>query len=108
MEEFQLNQKKIGGVGTNPRGAPLFPKRFKSTMNLRIVDDKPKERSAERIFRYNLSPDHQHVKATFKDTSRAVEKLRKEAQEKREEIREKKRLAEEGRLSQWGCQSKKT
>lgn len=106
MEEFQQHQKKIGGVGTNQRGAPLFPKRFKSTLNLRTIDTQPKQRSLERQFRYNLSPDHQHVKATFKDTTKAVEKLRKEAQEKREELRAKKKLADEVRLTQWGCETK--
>lgn len=60
----------------------------------------------EKIFKYNLSPEHQHVKATFKDTSRAVEKLRKEAQEKREELRAQKKLADEVRLIEWGCETK--
>jgi hypothetical protein len=46
------------------------------------------------------------VKATFKDTTKAVEKLRKEAQEKREELRAKKKLADEVRLTQWGCETK--
>jgi excinuclease UvrABC helicase subunit UvrB len=63
-------------------------------------------RSKERVFRYNLSPDHQHVKSKFYDTSKTVEKLRREAQEKREELREKKKLADELRLIQWGCSAK--
>lgn len=52
--------------------------------------------------RFNLSPDHQHVRATFKDTSKAVYKLRREAEERRQEMRNEKNLKESQRLTQWG------
>ena len=37
------------------------------------------------VFKYNLSPEHQHVRASFMDTKKSVEKLRTIAQEKRNE-----------------------
>jgi hypothetical protein len=46
-----------------------------------------------------LSPEHQHVRATFKDTSKAVAKLRREAEEKRQDIRNEKEKLENNRLT---------
>jgi hypothetical protein len=109
MDEFRMNQRKIGGLGTNAKGAPVFPKKSKSAMNLRTIDAQPRSRSrsAQKVFRYNLSPDYQHVKACFQDTSKVVEKLRLEAQQKREDLRRKRQLAQEQRLSHWGLEPEK-
>lgn len=41
--------------------------------------------------KYNLSPEYQHVQSKFRDTTTAVEKLRKQAADKREELREERR-----------------
>ena len=57
--------------------------------------------------RFNLSPDHQHVRASYKDTSKAVLKLRREAEERRQEMRKEKALLEDQRLTQWGTEMDK-
>lgn len=45
--------------------------------------------------KYNLSPEYQHVQSKFRDTTTAVEKLRKQAADKREELREQRRKNQE-------------
>jgi hypothetical protein len=47
------------------------------------------------VFKYNLSLEHQHVKASFMDTSKKVIQLREAAQEKREDIRRKREESKE-------------
>jgi hypothetical protein len=93
----------MSGFGSSMAGTPLFSaKRYKSpaksnhtrsksinnitvntSLNLNTI------RKTENVFLYNLSPDHQHVKSSFLDTSKSVKKLREAAQEKRVEMRTK-------------------
>ena len=56
--------------------------------------------------KYNLAPEFQHVRATYMNVDKAVEKLRKQKDERIAELREEKRIAED-RLPQWGVQKKK-
>lgn len=58
------------------------------------------------VGKYNLNPDFQHVQATYMNVGRAVEKLRKQKDERIRELQEKKRIAED-RLPQWGAEKKK-
>jgi len=53
-----------------------------------------------------LNPEYAHVKSSFSDTSKTVEKLRKQAIERREELRRKKEAENNERLT-WGSTSKK-
>ena len=41
--------------------------------------------------KYNLSSQYQHVKSSYRDTNKAVHKLRQHAMEVREELQEKKK-----------------
>lgn len=59
------------------------------------------------LAKYNLSPEYQHVQSKFRDTRTAVDKLRKQAEDKREELREERRRNEESRLPAWGGLEKK-
>ena len=68
---------------------------------------KPSDEPDALTLKYNLSPDYQHVRSSYRDTSKAVEKLRKEAQELREEIRLNKQILEKERLTKWGVDIKK-
>jgi len=45
-----------------------------------------------------LSPEYQHVQSKFRDTQTAVDKLRQQAEDKREELREERRRNDEARL----------
>ena len=47
-----------------------------------------KNKKVQQKIKFNLSPEHQYVRASFRDTTKAVEKLRKEAEEKRKELRD--------------------
>ena len=48
--------------------------------------------------KYNLSPEYQHVQSRFMDTSSAVDRLRRQAADKRDELREERRRQEETRM----------
>ena len=48
--------------------------------------------------KFNLSPDYQHVQSRFMDTKPAVDKLRRQAADKRDELREERRRQEETRM----------
>lgn len=65
------------------------------------MEDEEALQAAENKFRYNLSPDYQHVTSKFKDTKTTVAKLRKNAEEKRESYREAKER-DDSRLPAWG------
>jgi len=56
------------------------------------------EEGVEVAGRYNLSPEYQHVQSKFRDTQTAVDKLRLQAEDKREELREERRRNDEARL----------
>ena len=45
-----------------------------------------------------MSPEYQHVQSKFRDTQTAVDKLRQQAEDKREELREERRRNDEARL----------
>ena len=62
------------------------------------------EMSQEFFGKYNLAPDYQYVKASFRDTSREVEKMRDEVKRKREENIEKRRIEKDTRLPNWGTE----
>mmetsp|Transcript_15913 Transcript_15913/g.26818 ORF Transcript_15913/g.26818 Transcript_15913/m.26818 type:complete len:220 (+) Transcript_15913:166-825(+) len=79
---------------------PEKPSELSGCKTLR--DQMLSERQSTFLLKYNLSPEYQHVKASFRDTSEAVRKLRQQAQEMRESIREKKKVEEGERLPQWG------
>ena len=48
--------------------------------------------------KFNLSPDYQYVQSRFMDTKHTVEKLRRQAADKREELREERRRQDETRM----------
>ena len=56
------------------------------------------------VIKYNLSPDYQYVKASFRDTTKAVTKLREGAEELRQKYRFEKNIKDTNRLTQWGVQ----
>ena len=45
--------------------------------------------------KYNLAPEFQHVQATYMNVGKAVEKLRKQKDERIKELQEKKRIADD-------------
>lgn len=67
--------RRGGGTG-QPSGKKQMPV---------IEDNKP-------VGKFNLSPEYQHVKSQFMDTTKTVSKLRQQAQDQREELRRQKEI----------------
>lgn len=61
----------------------------KSYSRLGTTDIK-NEIDMELVGKYNLAPEFQHVKATYMNTDKTVQKMRRQAQEYREEQRKEK------------------
>lgn len=57
--------------------------------------------------KYNLSPDYQHVQSRFMDTRNTVDRLRRQAADKRDELREERRRQEETRMPELQERDKK-
>mmetsp|Transcript_19413 Transcript_19413/g.29816 ORF Transcript_19413/g.29816 Transcript_19413/m.29816 type:complete len:138 (-) Transcript_19413:1020-1433(-) len=60
------------------------------------------------IRKFNLAPDYQHVKASFRDTGKAVERMREGASERRSELREKRRIVVEERIPHYTLKKSKS
>ena len=95
--DYSISQKRLGGVGSSRKGPVFSPKksvgRSKSQKSPSVHEVTIKE--TPHVFKFNLSLEHQHVKASFMDTSKKVAQLREAAMEKREELRRKKEESKE-------------
>ena len=82
---------------------PMGKQRMTRMKNIR--EDQEKEKLGYKELpkkpKFNLNPRYQHVKSQFMNTSRSVAKLRKEAAEKKAELRRQKEIFNKERATHW-------
>ena len=106
-EDRTYQEPTTTGQMTKRSSKAVTPLKTESRGGRKKQQFKPSDEPEQVVLKYNLSPDYQHVRSSYRDTSKAVEKLRKEAQELREEIRMNKQILEKERLTKWGVDMKK-
>ena len=79
-----------------------MPKIRKDALHIFKQLQEQEEHEAEFFGKYNLSPEYQHVKASYRDTSRFVEERRADAKRRLEESMKRRILEKEKRLPTWG------